>query len=353
MNIKKSKFILSSFIILSSALATSNTSLADDLEYQDKVSEVYEKYSESIEKSNNQNDKTTESSDELNTVKKDELDGSKENPVIKNENASNESNSNKELEKKDNLSKEPNIENDGTLNEEKNKILDKNNQSNTNQNSFTNDESSNNQLEISSEIKNVNVKSPSNTKNIQINTLSNKNNYINSYNTKEEFLKMLDSHSDLAMHYNIFPEVMMGQAILESGWGQSRLSKQSKNIFGVKVPYNEIGQGKGDLYDTKEFIDGKYVTVKAEFRRFNTYEESLRQYLSLLNGNHYNKFKVNKATNYKDQLARIKNAGYATDPNYVNSVLNVIEKNILPKYAYNKVLTANYSDTKVSYPKNS
>lgn len=50
---------------------------------------------------------------------------------------------------------------------------------------------------------------------------------------------MLQSHADLAKQYNIFPEVMMGQAILESGWGQSKLSKQSKNIFGVKIPNNE------------------------------------------------------------------------------------------------------------------
>ncbi|WP_236785444.1 glucosaminidase domain-containing protein [Anaerococcus ihuae] len=161
--------------------------------------------------------------------------------------------------------------------------------------------------------------------------------YINNYNNKKEFLEMLASHSSLAKEYNIFPEVMMGQAILESGWGQSGLAKYNKNLFGVKVPYSERGKGKGVVYKTYEEIDGKTIRISDEFRKFDTYEQSIRQYLNLLTGNYYSSFGVNKAKDYKEQIQRIKNAGYATDSRYVNKVLNVISGSSLSDVA-NKYL---------------
>lgn len=164
--------------------------------------------------------------------------------------------------------------------------------------------------------------------------------YINEYENKEEFVKMLASHSSLAKEYNIFPEVMMGQAILESGWGKSDLAKNNKNLFGVKVPDSEKGQGKGVVYKTNEEIKGKNIIIKDEFRKFDTYEQSIRQYLSLLSGKYYSSFGVNTAKNYKEQIQRIKDAGYATASNYVDSVLNVIDSANLSEIA-NKYLASN------------
>ncbi|MDU5503702.1 MAG: peptidoglycan amidohydrolase family protein [Anaerococcus vaginalis] len=322
MNIKKSKFILSSFIVLTSAFLTNNNSLADDSGYEEKVSEVYEKYSENKEKSDANIDRIDNEIEEKDSNVNNRIDESIENSLIQNENNSkNLTNNTKESEKNEenNNSKLGSIEN-SSLEDNENK-----------EDKSIGNKYPNENIEPYPELKNTSVNSSSYSNDVHFRSARYKSKYINSYNTKEEFLKMINSHSDLARQYNIFPEVMMGQAILESNWGQSKLSKKSRNIFGVKVPRNERGKGKGDFYDTKEFINGKYVTVKAEFRRFNTYEESIRQYLSLLNGNYYSKFGVNKAKNYKEQLQRIKNAGYATAPNYVSSVLNVIEKNISPK----------------------
>lgn len=173
--------------------------------------------------------------------------------------------------------------------------------------------------------------------------------YINEYENKEEFVKMLASHSSLAKEYNIFPEVMMGQAILESGWGKSDLAKNNKNLFGVKVPDSEKGQGKGVVYKTNEEIKGKNIIIKDEFRKFDTYEQSIRQYLSLLSGRYYSSFGVNTAKNYKEQIQRIKDAGYATASNYVDSVLNVIDSanlsDIANKYLASNVLKKTHANT--------
>ncbi|MDU6791415.1 MAG: glucosaminidase domain-containing protein, partial [Anaerococcus sp.] len=98
-----------------------------------------------------------------------------------------------------------------------------------------------NALEISEVREKENVQSSQQDKKVSVSTYQSnvqKPKYINDYSNNKEFLEMLASHSSLAKEYNIFPEVMMGQAILESGWGQSALAKYNKNLFGVKVPYS-------------------------------------------------------------------------------------------------------------------
>ena len=199
-------------------------------------------------------------------------------------------------------------------------------------------------MQVAPVIKKVAVKSPSlkaAPKAVSYqNKSSNKGKYINNYNNRKEFLAMLASHSNLAKEYNIFPEVMMGQAILESGWGESTLAKYSKNLFGVKVPNSEKGKGKGHVYQTNEEINGKNIRIKDEFRKFDTYEQSIRQYLSLLSGRYYSSFGVTKAKDYKEQLRLIKKAGYATASNYVDAVLNVITRNNLSALA-NQYLNSN------------
>lgn len=206
------------------------------------------------------------------------------------------------------------------------------------------EKNSNEELQVAPVIKKVPVKSPSlkaAPKAVSYqNKSSNKGKYINNYNNRKEFLAMLASHSSLAKEYNIFPEVMMGQAILESGWGESGLAKYSKNIFGVKVPNSQKGKGKGHVYLTNEEINGKNIRIKDEFRKFDTYEQSIRQYLSLLSGRYYSSFGVTKAKDYKEQLKLIKKAGYATASNYVDAVLNVITRNNLSALA-NQYLNSN------------
>lgn len=206
------------------------------------------------------------------------------------------------------------------------------------------EKNSNEELQVAPVIKKAAVKSPSlkaAPKAVSYqNKSSNKGKYINNYNNRKEFLEMLASHSNLAKEYNIFPEVMMGQAILESGWGESTLAKYSKNLFGVKVPNSQKGKGKGHVYQTNEEINGKNIRIKDEFRKFDTYEQSIRQYLSLLSGRYYSSFGVTKAKDYKEQLRLIKKAGYATASNYVDAVLNVITRNNLSALA-NQYLNSN------------
>ena len=126
----------------------------------------------------------------------------------------------------------------------------------------------------------------------------------------------------------ILPSLTIAQAILESGWGKSGLAVKSKNLFGIKA--GKSWQGAKRSYPTKEFMGGKWITIDAFFREYPTFEGSVRDHNDLLMKPRYKK--VKGETDYKVACHEIKNAGYATDPNYPTLLIMMIEKLKLNKY---------------------
>ena len=111
-----------------------------------------------------------------------------------------------------------------------------------------------------------------------------------------------------------FARRLTTQAILESNWGQSSLSKDF-NFGGVKD-----FSGKGVSKDTKEFINGKMVTVKQPFRKFASVDDYVNYKINLVG----NKWKVFQSTpdNYFTLIVSGKQK-YATDPNYTAKLNNL------------------------------
>ncbi|AUI73558.1 N-acetylmuramidase [Lactobacillus helveticus] len=75
-----------------------------------------------------------------------------------------------------------------------------------------------------------------------------------------------------AKKYGTYPSVMIAQAIVESGWGQSALAVNANNIFGMKA-----SGWSGPTYSAKtreEGKDGKSYYITAAFRKYNSFEES-------------------------------------------------------------------------------
>lgn len=124
----------------------------------------------------------------------------------------------------------------------------------------------------------------------------------------------------------ILPSLTIAQAILESGWGKSGLAVRCNNLFGIKGKY----QGQGEVFPTKEFMGGKWITIEAEFRKYPTFEGSIRDHNDLLQKPRYKKVKGEK--DYKKACHAIKEAGYATDPNYPALLIDIIERLKLNKY---------------------
>ena len=116
----------------------------------------------------------------------------------------------------------------------------------------------------------------------------------------------------------ILPSVCIAQAALESGW-----DTKAKTLFGIK--------GSGNKLVTKEFINGKYVTVTDSFKAYPNLAKSVDGYYEFLENNK----RYKPALGLQDPLAQITaiaRAGYATDPQYARKVYNIIVQHALHKY---------------------
>ena len=128
--------------------------------------------------------------------------------------------------------------------------------------------------------------------------------------------------------YGILPSLTISQSILESAWGTKHIEN---NIFGIKA--GGSWKGKVAIRRTREWDGSKYITVESKFRAYNSFEDSIRDYLKLI-GESKRYERVTRAKNYKEACRLIYECGYATDPKYSHKLIQIIEQNRL--YDYDK-----------------
>ena len=126
----------------------------------------------------------------------------------------------------------------------------------------------------------------------------------------------------------ILPSVIVAQAILESARGTSELARKANNLFGIKGNYN----GQSYTVKTKEYLNGKWTTVNAAFKKYPSYRESIIDHGNFFTSTPWrtqNYQRVLNANDYKTQAKALQACGYATDPAYANKLINLIETNNL------------------------
>lgn len=147
----------------------------------------------------------------------------------------------------------------------------------------------------------------------------------------QSFLKTIGPVAQqVAQENGIYASVMIAQAALESGWGNSILSTQEHNLFGVK--WN--GTGNYVTMPTQEYYGGQWHTIYAKFQSYNSYYDSLTGYAQLIKSNFPNSTRANAATP-QVAAANLKYGvygSYATDPNYANSLDRMISDYGLIRY---------------------
>lgn len=128
--------------------------------------------------------------------------------------------------------------------------------------------------------------------------------------------------------YNVLASLVIAQGCLESGFGASDLSQQAYNLFGVKGTYN----GKYVLMWTKEQDkNGNETRVKARFRKYPSYAESLADLGSLYT--RLSRYKdVVGEKDYQKATAAVAKGGYATDINYATKLNSIIFTYKLTQY---------------------
>lgn len=157
--------------------------------------------------------------------------------------------------------------------------------------------------------------------------------------TREAFIKKYYPVAvQLTAGTNIFPQVMLAQAIIESSgrvdgvWfvGQSLLARSANNYFGIKSSAGWKGQTIS--LKTGEYLNGQKVNVTGVFRKYASIEDSFRDYINFLKVNpRYTSAGVFTAKTPQEQTAALQRAGYATDPNYsklLNAIMDSFKKYI-------------------------
>jgi flagellar protein FlgJ len=148
--------------------------------------------------------------------------------------------------------------------------------------------------------------------------------------TRAEFVKKYGSFIHKAVKGSgILAGTLVAQAVLESSGKDlqgnfkvagSKLSREANNLFGIKK--SKSWKGKTYNINTGEVLNGKNVVVNADFRAYDSYEDSIKDYVKFLSENpRY--AKVLKANTVKDQAIELKKAGYATSTSYADTVNQV------------------------------
>ena len=130
---------------------------------------------------------------------------------------------------------------------------------------------------------------------------------------------------------NIPPSITLAQAILESGWGESGLSLNANNYFGIKAD----SSWKGAIYnaDTHEYYNGLLTYTSDDFRAYKNPLESFKDHSKFLKENkrYSNLFNLD-FLDYKGWAYGLKSSGYATSPTYAEKLINLIEQYNLNKF---------------------
>ena len=138
---------------------------------------------------------------------------------------------------------------------------------------------------------------------------------------------------DITKGTGIYPETLFAQAVLESGtnpvtgeFPNSTLAREYKNLFGIKA--DSSWSGPAINLKTGEYTGtARAVTITDAFRVYDSYEDSMRDYVQfLLKNPRYRKAGVFNADSAASQAVALQNAGYATDANYSNLLISVQDK---------------------------
>lgn len=120
----------------------------------------------------------------------------------------------------------------------------------------------------------------------------------------------------------LFPSVMMAQGILESRNGLSSLTRIHHNHFGIKAGSSWTG-ARANFRTAEQSKDGKEYFVNDDFRSYPNDEAGFADRISFLTG--FKRYQLSLRSETPDQqIQAIKDAGYATDVNYVNLVKQIM-----------------------------
>lgn len=138
--------------------------------------------------------------------------------------------------------------------------------------------------------------------------------YINRY--KDIAIKKMKEHG-------IPASITLAQGILESNSGKSELTVKANNHFGIKCHKEWNGRTFKMDDDKRNECFRKYKSAEQSFEDHSRFLTSRDRYAFLFEYD---------VTDYKSWAYGLKKAGYATNPNYAQLLIKVIEENHLDRF---------------------
>ncbi len=138
----------------------------------------------------------------------------------------------------------------------------------------------------------------------------------------EYILKYKDLAIKQMQTHGIPASITLAQACLESSDGNSTLAREANNHFGIKC-HNWTGDTFLQDDDTRNECFRKYLTVEQSYQDHSDFLRYRERYKFLFDLD---------PTDYKGWAEGLKKAGYATNPNYAQSLIKIIEDYNLSRY---------------------
>ena len=107
----------------------------------------------------------------------------------------------------------------------------------------------------------------------------------------------------------LYPSTVLAMAALESGY-----NLKAETLFGIK--------GDGKILDTTEYIDGEYINIKDSFKVYPTIAASVQGLYELMQWDNYDR--ATSCTDYEEECRMVQACGYATDPNYADKLISIV-----------------------------
>jgi flagellar protein FlgJ len=143
---------------------------------------------------------------------------------------------------------------------------------------------------------------------------------------EEAFVRrLLPEATAAARSLGVEPGVLLAQAALETGWGASTTShpdgRPANNLFGIKAGSDWNGARVASW--TIEHEDGGVVRKREMFRAYARPADSFADYVRLITGSPRYAAALERAADPEAYARAVSEAGYATDPAYVDKWMSI------------------------------
>jgi flagellar protein FlgJ len=134
-----------------------------------------------------------------------------------------------------------------------------------------------------------------------------------------------------AKRLGISAEALVAQSALETGWGKHVIrmpdGQPSFNLFGIKTGASWNGDSVSKA--TLEYRNGVLQTESAQFRAYPSLEAGFEDYVDFIQSRSRYQSALEHDGDVSSYFHGLQAAGYATDPQYANKILSILNGEVL------------------------